>query len=158
MPDWIAASIAGLAAGLVASFAMNRFQRRAAALFAIPKNGADPSTVKAADTASAFATGHPVTQKRRHAAGELVHYGLGALLGLGYALVVAVWSPAAWGFGAGFGIATALIVDDLLVPAFGWGGWVWRTPVNVNLYSLVSHIVFGIVTEGVRRLALLALL
>ena len=54
------------------------------------------------------------------------------------------------GFGSAFGIATMLVLDDLATPAFGWGPWPGLEP-GVHLYSLTSHLVFGLALEGVRR-------
>lgn len=153
MAPWLTAVIGGVAGGLVAALAMNLFQGAAASLFAQGGGGGDPATVKAADDAKRAVGAPPVTQKRRAEAGSLVHHGLGAALGLLYGLLVPYWPPASVGFGVTFGIAVALILDDLLVPAFGWGEWPWRTTLATNLYGLSSHIVFGAVLEGVRRLA-----
>lgn len=153
MTPWIAAATAGLAAGLVASLAMNLYQGATASLFAQGESDDDPATVKAADSATIAATGRRVTQKRRGAAGGLVHYALGAGLSIGYALLVTRWPPAAIGFGVAFGLAVALVLDDLLVPAFGWGAWPWQTPLATHAYGLSAHMVFGAVLEGVRRLA-----
>ena len=153
MPPLVTAVVAGLAGGLVASLAMNLFQGATASLFGQDRGNDDPSTVKAADSAKGLVGGRPVAQKRRQEAGTLVHYGLGAALGIGYALLVLAWPTAAIGFGIAFGLVVALLLDDLLVPAFGWGPWPWRTTLAANAYSLSSHVVFGAVLEGVRRLA-----
>ena len=68
------------------------------------------------------------------------------------ALLVLRWPAAAIGFGMAFGLGVALVLDDLLVPAFGWGPWPWRTPLATHAYGLSSHLVFGLVLESVRRL------
>ena len=40
-----------------------------------------------------------------------------------------------------------LVLDDLLVPAMGWGPWPGLEP-GVHLYSLTSHLVFGVAQAG----------
>jgi hypothetical protein len=157
MAPWLMAAIGGVAGGLVASLAMNLYQGAAGSLFGQGGGNDDPATVKAADDVKRATGAPPVTQKRRATAGSLVHYATGAVLGLVYGLLVAVWPPAAFGFGVAFGIVVALVLDDLVVPALGWGSWPWRTTLATNLYGLSSHAVFGAVLEGVRRLAVAAL-
>ena len=146
--------IAGLAAGLVAALAMSLFQQASAHAFGQDGGDDDPATVKAAVSAKEAAVGRPVKPPRREAAGSGVHYATGAALGIAYAVLVLHWPPAATGFGVAFGIAVALVLDDLLVPAFGWGSWPWQTALATHGYSITSHIVFGAVLEGVRRLGL----
>lgn len=152
MPGLPLVLIAGAAAGLVASFAMNLYQGVAAPAFGADKGSDDPATVKAADSAKRLAGGGPVTQKRRALAGSVVHYGFGVALGVAYAALVAFDPSVAFGFGVGYAIVVALVFDDTLVPAFGWGAWPWKSGLASQAYSLSSHVVFGVVLEGVRRL------
>ena len=83
--------LAGVAGGIVASLAMDLFQKGIAAVVDMGGSNDDPATVKAADSVSEAVTGEPVTQKRRENAGVLVHYVTGAALGAGYALAARVW-------------------------------------------------------------------
>ena len=53
-------------------------------------------------------------------------------------------------WGVPTGLATMLLLDDLLVPAAGWGPWP-KAEVPGNAYGLASHLVFGITLEGARR-------
>ncbi|MES2754087.1 MAG: DUF1440 domain-containing protein [Pseudomonadota bacterium] len=150
----VAAILAGLVAGLVASAVMSGYQAATAGLFGQDQSNDDPANVKAADDASKATTGKPVTQKRRQQAGSAVHYATGAALGIFYAVLVLYWPLAACLFGVAFGVAVAVVLDDLVVPAFGWGPWPWATPLNTHLYGLTAHAVFGAALEGVRRLGL----
>lgn len=152
MGPLLIAGIAGVVAGVVASAAMEAYQTGAAPLFGQGGSNDDPSTVKAADSASRLATGTPVTQRRRQRAGRDVHYATGTALGLLYAVVALFWPPVTIAFGAAFGIVVAILLDDFAVPAFGWGPPPWRTPPATHLYSLSAHLVFGVALEGVRRL------
>ncbi|WP_341208335.1 DUF1440 domain-containing protein [uncultured Sphingomonas sp.] len=143
-------ALIGVGAGLAASFVMDRFQDVAAPAFGMDGGDDDPATVKAADTISEAVEGRPVTQKHRGSAGSALHYALGAAIGAGYALAVRQWPDLAKGWGVPTGLATMLLLDDLLVPAAGWGPWP-KAEVPGNAYGLASHLVFGITLEGARR-------
>ena len=144
--------VAGLAGGIVASLAMDAFQRFAAPLFDQGGSNDDPATVKAADSAKRLVTGDGVTQKHRERAGVLVHYATGAALGVGYALAARTWPETTAGFGTAFGVGVATVLDDVAVPAFGWGPSPTDTPATTHAYGLASHAVFGAALEGTRRL------
>lgn len=150
MRSLISTTLIGVGAGLVASFVMDRFQNVAAPAFGMGGGNDDPSTVKAADTVSEAVAGRPVTQKHRQAAGSATHYALGAAVGGGYALAVRQWPDLAKGWGVPAGLATMLLLDDLMVPAAGWGPWP-EAEVPGNAYGLTSHLVFGVAMEGTRR-------
>jgi len=141
----------GVAAGVAASLAMNLFQGAAAPLFGQDQGDDDPATVKAADTATRATAGEPVPQRYRERAGGAVHYATGAALGAGYALLARRWPAARAGYGTAFGAATAVVLDYVVVPAFGWGPPAWKTPAATHAYGLASHLVFGAALEGGRR-------
>lgn len=150
MPSWLTAAVVGVAGGLVASFVMDRYQGATAGTFGQDGGNGDPATIKAADSVALAVEGRKVTQKRRAAAGAAVHYGTGTALGLGYAFLAQSVPAVTIGFGTAFGVATMLVLDDLATPAFGWGPWPGLEP-GVHLYSLTSHLAFGLALEGVRR-------
>ncbi|MEH3157937.1 MAG: DUF1440 domain-containing protein [Sphingomonas taxi] len=157
MPSFAKSLAAGLAGGLVASFAMDVFQRYAASAFGQEGSNDDPATVKAADSAKQLVTGEQVTQKHRESAGALVHYVTGAALGVGYALAARVWPETTAGFGTAFSVGVATVLDDVAVPAFGWGPGPQDTPPATHAYGIASHAVFGVTLEGTRRLVAEAL-
>ena len=142
---------AGIAGGLVASAAMDVFQRLAAPAFGQSGSNDDPATVKAADSAKRLVTGDAVTQKHRETAGTVVHYVTGAVLGAGYALAARRWPQTTAGFGLAYGVTIATVLDDAAVPAFGWGPAPTDTPASTHAYGLASHAVFGLALEGTRR-------
>lgn len=142
---------AGIAGGLVASLAMDVFQRVAAPAFGQGGSNDDPATVKAADSAKRRVTGDAVTQKHRETAGTMVHYVTGAALGAGYALAARCWPQTTAGFGLAYGVTIATVLDDAAVPAFGWGPSPMETPASTHAYGLASHAVFGLALEGTRR-------
>jgi hypothetical protein len=151
MTSLIKTLAAGVAGGLVASLAMDAFQRLAAPAFGQGGSNDDPATVKAADSAKRLVTGDAVTQKHRETAGTLVHYASGVALGVGYALAARRWPQTTAGFGLAYGVGVATLLDDAAVPAFGWGPAPTDTPPATHAYGLASHAVFGLALEGTRR-------
>lgn len=146
----IRGAVAGALAGLVASYAMNAFQEAVSRANPEESGGSDedPSTVKAAE----WLAGRALPKDRKEAAGNQVHYALGAMLGLLYGVACAATATASAGFGMPFGAAVFLIGDEAVVPALGLSGPPWRSPASTHAYSLASHLVFGAVLEGVRRM------
>ena len=51
-----------------------------------------------------------------------------------------------------FGTAVWLGADEVAVPAFGLAGPPWEHPASVHARALTAHLVYGVATEGVRRL------
>lgn len=150
-PDPLAGALAGLAAGLAASLAMDAFQAALSALS--PSDGEPmPATQQFADRVARDVTGEPVADGYKALAGQAVHYGLGAALGVAYGLA-AEYSPAVTaGRGAAFGAGTAALLDETAVPLIGVGDPPWKTSPATHLYTLASHLVFGAAAEATRRL------
>ena len=142
---------AGIAAGLIASFAMNRFQKALASKLPLPSSGDDPATVKAAQKANRAATGAYFAKADKEAAGNAVHYAFGALLGGAYGLIAEYRPAVTTGGGTLFG-AAALLVDELGVPAADLSCPPTDFPASTHAYGLASHLVFGVVTEATRKL------
>ena len=141
---------AGLAGGLIASFAMDRFQSLWSRAVSMPDEG-DPATVKAASKMSRAATGEPIAESDKKLAGSIVHYLFGAGLGAAYGLAAEYRPVVTKGFGTGFAALSATLFDEIAVPAAGLSGPPSKTPAKVHAYSYASHLLFGTVSEGVRR-------
>lgn len=144
-------TVAGMIAGVVASFAMDRFQAITAPL--LPSDGSDeePATEKAADEIATAATGTEVPDAAKPLAGQTMHYALGIGLGIAYGIAVEFRPAAAAGFGTVFGVGTATLLDEAAVPAAGLGDAPWKAPLSTTLYGYASHLVFGGTAEFVRR-------
>lgn len=112
----------------------------------------DPATVKAADIASETVTGEAVPEPWRKPSGQAVHYLVGATLGGIYGVVTEYRPEASAGFGGAYGVATSALLDEAAVPAAGLGDAPWHTPLSTHAYGLASHLVYGVVLEGVRAL------
>jgi len=151
-PDLLRGAIAGVIAGLTASYAMNAFQAALAKLGTPSGASETSSTDKAANVVAHAATGHDLTRDARAAGGQIVHYAVGAALGLGYGVAAEVRPEVRRGFGTGFGLATATLLDEAAVPIAGLSGPPSDTPAIGHAYAVASHLVFGAALEASRRL------
>ncbi len=150
-PDPLRGLAAGIAAGLIASLAMDLFQKAWAAALPMPSTGDDPSTVKAAQKASRAATGSYFAKEDKAAAGQWVHYLFGAGLGGAYGLLAEYRPEVTKGYGTAFGLATGMAFDEVAVPLAGLSKGPTEYPAATHAYSAASHALFGGVSEGVRR-------
>ena len=151
-PDLLRGVVAGLAAGLVASFAMDLAQKGLSMLSSDDGGGGEPATEQAADRVSQSFRGEPVAEDYKSMAGQTVHYGFGALLGLAYGVAAEYRPQATYARGTAFGLGSALLFDETAVPAAGLGEAPWNTRASTHLYAVASHLVFGSVAEAARRL------
>jgi uncharacterized membrane protein YagU involved in acid resistance len=55
------------------------------------------------------------------------------------------------GDGAGFGTGVWLLADELAVPRAGLSKPPKEIPLTTHVYALASHLVYGWITETVRR-------
>ena len=146
-------ALAGLVAGVAASFVMDAFQ---AATTALTSDGNDddqsePATEKAADGIAHALSGQEVRAPNKALAGQVIHYALGTGLGIAYGIAAEFRPSVTTAFGAAFGFGTATLLDEGAVPALGLGDAPWKADLTTNLYSYASHLVFGTITELVRR-------
>ena len=155
--------IAGLAGGLVASFAMERFQRALGRLSpdigGAPGGGgqqyrrpqSEPSTYVAADAIAQTTTGRKVPPAEKPAAGAAIHYAFGGAVGAIYGAAAARTPDiAAWG-GVPFGATVWLIADEMGMPAAGLARPPSDYPLKDHATTLASHLLYGAATEAVRR-------
>lgn len=143
--------LAGVIAGATAAFAMDRFQAAVGALTLNKGSGGEPATEKAADAVAERIAGSPLPETDKPLGGQAAHYLLGIGLGGAYGIAAAFVPAVTIGEGTAFGVVTATLLDEAAVPAFGLAEPPWRTGVETHLYSYASHLVFGGVTEFVRR-------
>lgn len=147
-PDPLKGAMAGLFAGLVASAVMDGFQRLAAR--AMPSSGDAPATEQAADRIAMLTTGEPVPEPRKGLAADLVHYATGTGLGIAYGVAAEFVPDITRGGGTAFASGVAGLLDEAAVPALGLARAPWNTEPSRHAYGAASHIVFGLVIEGVR--------
>ena len=148
-------TVIGIAAGLSASWIMNRFQQAVtAAVGDIGTGGSrdEPATVKAADAVSGSVTGNPVPEPYEDPAQSAVHYGFGAFVGGVYGLLGEFQPGIRTGFGTAYGAGVAVVADEALVPAIGLAPPPQDVQPEAHAYGFASHLVFGAALEGSRRI------
>jgi putative membrane protein len=156
--------VAGLVGGLIASWTMNRFQD---AWLKLSENASpsasgrspqqseeeeqDDTTVRTASAISEGIFDHKLSKGEKKIAGPAVHYALGTGVGGLYGAVAEVVPDVTKGTGLPFGVAFWLVVDETAVPVLGLSKPPTEYPASTHLYALVSHVVYGLTAELVRR-------
>jgi len=172
--------VAGLAGGLVASWAMNQFQAawtRAAAGFETPhgaqsmqpsegpnpnetadskqskeeKEHQDDATVETAKVISTNVFGHELTESEKKPAGAAVHYAFGTATGGLYGAMAEVAPQVTAAAGLPFGAVFWVVADEMAVPLLGLAKGPAAYPVSTHVYALASHLVYGMAAEFSRR-------
>jgi len=169
---------AGAAGGLVASFVMNQFQAAWGKLMegeershgaqslqqGSPDHGIgrelaergvdDPDDDAASRTGNAVSElvfEHHLTKSEKEKAGAAAHYAMGVTSGAIYGAVAEAMPVATLCEGTAFGAAVWMFADEGIVPAMGLSRSPTDYPVSIHVYSLASHLVYGLTTELVRR-------
>ena len=164
---------AGALAGLAGALAMNQFQRLAArvgegreaddATVGLPRTGRGPQPAQAIGNASEDATarvanaalstvGYELTDPRtKQRAGEFVHLAFGALNGALYGLAAELDPRVTAAAGVPFGASVWAVADEGVVPALGLSRGPREASPGLLAYGFLSHCVFGVTTELVRR-------
>jgi putative membrane protein len=164
--------LAGLAGGLMAAWTMNQFQAaytravesprernagerpREEALDSRTEAEAEDATMKAADKLARKLVHRPLSRQAKRRAGPVVHYAFGGAMGALYGATAELFPEVTYGFGTSFGAVLFAVADEVAVPALGLAEGAAAVPISSHLYALVSHLVYGAATEGVRRAAL----
>jgi putative membrane protein len=167
-------AVAGAIAGLAAGFAMVLFQKawsKAEKKFTgkdeknidkgVPEHREhnpgegneqnDDATIKTAQAVSGTVFDHTLTKDEKKVAGPAVHYAFAASMGALYGGLAEVTDLSRAGFGSAFGAALFVGADEVAVPALGLSDMPQDVDISKHVYGLVSHLVYGAVTEAVRR-------
>ena len=170
---------AGLVGGLTASWVMNRFQSMLSRLLEnkekphgaqsiqegspthgvgseLKKRGIEDPEDDAAErtanfiAATAFDTELSKNEKRH--AGAAVHYAFGVVTGALYGAASEIWPRATVCAGLAFGAVVWLTADEMAVPLLGLSRPAQDYPLSKHAYALTSHLVYGVTTEGIRKI------
>ena len=152
---------AGIVGGVVASWAMDRFQywglsfgggdeRELQQTPSEESNRDEPATVKTASVISEGVFGHSLTAQEKEIAGSMVHYAVGTTAGAVYGLAAEYEPDVTTLAGIPFGAAFWIVVDEGALPLLGLAKGPAAYPISTHAYALVSHLVFGLTTEVVR--------
>jgi putative membrane protein len=169
---------AGVVGGLVASAVMNRFQALWSRLAegvershgaqslqrGSPQHGvarelqaegkdehSDDATERLSNAIAVAVTGRELTEREKDVAGVVFHYAMGTTSGALYGAVAEVMPEVKAGAGLPFGAVVWLTADEGILPAVGLSKSPTEYPLSVHVYSLASHLVYGLTTELVRR-------
>jgi putative membrane protein len=148
-------ALVGLVAGLLAAGAMSLAYRGVEK--ALPKPAAsaaqqpEDATVKVASAILGLA-GRTLTEEQKPMAGTFVHYAFGASVGAIYGALAEFAPRVTAGLGLPFGLAVWLGAHVVTVPALGLAEPPTRQPLGKEGVELGLHLVYGVITELVRRL------
>jgi putative membrane protein len=95
--------------------------------------------------------GHHLEGTEQAAAVEAIHWGFGALTGAAYGALVEYYPMATAKDGAGFGTALASLTHGTALPAMGLSAEPEEQTVRERTSEMATHVVYGMVTETVRR-------
>ena len=157
--------IAGLVGGVIAAGAMSVVHKGVTAM--IPgtrqpsptanEQQAEDATVKVADGVTRWLLRHPLPEHMKPLGGQLVHYGFGGAVGALYGGVTTVAPRVSVGLGLPFGVVVWLGAHVIMVPALGLAAPPTRQPLSKEALEFFLHLVYGAVTETLRRLVRRAL-
>lgn len=95
--------------------------------------------------------GHPLPPTQQQAAMHSIHWGFGAVAGAIYGAAIEMEpSVGAWK-GAAFGLTLNKLTHESLLPRMGLAAAKEDQPTQERISEWVTHAVYGIFTEGVRR-------
>ncbi|MGI8960933.1 MAG: DUF1440 domain-containing protein [Bryobacteraceae bacterium] len=148
--------------GLTGSYAMNQFQSLwsiASRILSSHQNQklsaeSEDAVVKTAKAISKAIFRHELTDSEKRWAGLAVHYSFGTALGALYGVLADTFPASRASHGTAYGSAVWLGADEISVPAFGLSAPPTATPASSHLSALASHVVYGFVTDLVRRVTL----
>lgn len=143
--------LAGAVGGVVAAFAMSQFH----AVFQQAESPApqdkEDSTVKTPAAISQTLFHHRLTPKEKKIAGPATHYGFGAGVAAIYGTVAEFTPLVRAGWGMPFGAAVWLGAHVIAVPALGLSEPVTESTGRKEAVEFGAHLVYGAVSEGLRR-------
>jgi putative membrane protein len=135
--------LAGLIGGLVATAAKTLAEK----IYPPRTHGEpEPPAVPAENLA-----GHELVGTQKEFAVEAIHWGFGALTGAAYGAVVEYYPAATAKDGAGFGMALSSLTHGTVLPAMGLSAEPEELTARERSSEMASHVVYGVVTETVRR-------
>lgn len=135
--------LAGLIGGLVATAAKSIAEK----IYPPRTHGEpEPPTVLAGKLA-----GHELAGTEKEVAEEAIHWGFGALTGAAYGALAEYYPEATSKDGAAFGMALASLTHGSALPALGLSAEPEEQTTRERTSEMATHVVYGLVTETVRR-------
>jgi putative membrane protein len=135
--------LAGLIGGLVATAAKTMAEK----IYPPRTHGEPEPPAVLADKLA----GHHLVGAEKKAAVEGIHWGFGALTGAAYGALAEFYPTATAKDGAGFGMALASLTHESALPAMGLSAEPQDQTARERTSEMATHVVYGMVTETVRR-------
>jgi uncharacterized membrane protein YagU involved in acid resistance len=143
--------LAGAVGGLAASFLMGSVHALVQKASPPRKKQVEDPTEKVATSVSKNVLDHTLTRREKKAAGPVVHYLFGTAVGAVYGVAAETIPAVRTGFGSLFGAAVWLGAHVIAVPALGLSEPVTKSPMTQEAGEFGAHLVYGTVSEGLRR-------
>ena len=138
----------GLAAGLIAGIVATAARSFAEKLYPPRTHGEpEPPTILAEKIA-----GRSLEQDTRITATETIHWSFGAAAGAAYGAIAEYYPPITERNGANFGMTLMALTHHSALPALGLAAEPEEQTAREKSSEVVTHVVFGVVTETVRRI------
>jgi putative membrane protein len=96
---------------------------------------------------------HPLTEKQEEVSVQAIHWGFGALVGGVYGALAEYQPVVTRRLGANFGLTLCGIMHASALPMMGLTESPENQPVREHASELVTHAIYGVTTELVRRIA-----
>lgn len=143
-PHVLKGALAGLIGGLIATAA-----KTAAESVYPPRTHGEPEPPP---LMAEKIVGHPLRGKSRIVGAEAVHWGFGAATGALYGALAEIYPPATAKNGVNFGLALCAMTHEGALPAMGLSAKPSEQQPREKRSEVATHVVYGVVTEVVRRL------
>ena len=140
---WRRGFLAGAIGGLVGSAA----KALGEAIYPPRTQGQTPPPVIMAERVA----GRSLSKTEKTASMQGIHYVFGAAAGGIYGLLAENYPLVRVGYGAGFGMVLLALTHESLVPLFKLSAPPNKEPAREHVSELVTHTIFGVTTELVRR-------
>ncbi|MCU1226010.1 MAG: putative periplasmic/secreted protein [Edaphobacter sp.] len=135
--------LAGLVGGLVATVAKSLAER----VYPPRTHGEPEPPVLLAEKVAK----HGLTVVRKETAAETIHWGFGAATGAAYGALAEYLPIVTQKDGASFGLALVTLTHEGALPVMGLSAPPSEQTPRERTSEMASHVVYGIVTETVRR-------
>jgi putative membrane protein len=137
----------GLLAGLIGGLAATAAKTFAEKIFPPHRHGEpEPQTLLVEKI-----FGHRLEGAKKLAATETIHWGFGAATGAAYGALAEFYPAATAKDGAAFGMALTTLTHGTALPALGIGAEPENQTMREKSSDIATHVVYGVVTETVRR-------
>lgn len=135
--------VAGLIGGLVATAAKSVAEK----IYPPRTDGEPGPSARLAEKVA----GHELTEMQETVAIEAINWGFGALTGAAYGALAEFYPTATSKDGAGFGLTLGSLTHESALPEMGLSAAPEEQTTRERTSEMSSYVVFGIVTETVRR-------